>query len=117
MEKQTLEKMRDDEWEILNLKAVATIRQWEDVKIFHHISEEVKTDALWKKLEAMHEKSTFRNKATSIRRLVNSKYRDDKGMTEHISDFHGLVHQLTSIKIPLEDELQALLLLSSLSDS
>lgn len=37
-------KMTDDEWEILHLQAVATVRQGVDVNIFHHIFEEVKTN-------------------------------------------------------------------------
>ena len=56
MGKQKPEKVSDDAWEILHLKAAATIQQWVDVNIFHHISEEVKADELWKKLEAMYEK-------------------------------------------------------------
>ena len=63
--------MSDDEWEILHVKDAATIRQWVDVNIFHLISEDVKADELWKKLEAMYEKNTFRNKVTIIRMLVN----------------------------------------------
>ena len=77
----------------------------------------MKDDELWKKLEAMYEKNTFRNKATIIRRLVNLKYKDGKSMTKHTSDFQGLVNQLAAMKMPLEDELKALLLLSSLPDS
>ena len=60
------------------MKAAATIRQWVDINIFHHISEEMKADELWNKLEAMYENNTFRNKATIIRRLVNLKYKDGK---------------------------------------
>ena len=49
--------MGDDEREILHLKADAIIRQWVDVNIFHHISEKVKTDELWKKPKAIYEKT------------------------------------------------------------
>ena len=65
----------------------------------------MKDDELWKKLEAMYEKNTFRNKATIIRRLVNLKYKDGKSMTKHTSDFQGLVNQLAAMKMPLKDEL------------
>ncbi|XP_039146802.1 uncharacterized protein LOC120284044 [Dioscorea cayenensis subsp. rotundata] len=83
-------KMTDDEWEILHLKAAATIRQWVDASIFHHIYEDVKADELWNKLAAMYEKNTFRNKATKIRRLVNLKCKDGRSMTKHTSDFSVL---------------------------
>lgn len=58
--------MIDNDWEILHPKVATTIRQWVDVSIFHHISEEVKADKLWKKLETMYGKNTFRNKGTII---------------------------------------------------
>ena len=45
------------------------------------------------------------------------KYREGHNITEHTSEFQGLVDQLTTIKIILDDELQALLLLSSLPNS
>ena len=49
--------------------------------------------------------------------LVNLKYKEGCSITEHTSEFQGLVDQLTTMKIILDDELQALLLLSSLPDS
>lgn len=69
MGKTNLEKAIDDDWGVLHLKVVTTIRQWVDVSIFHHIFEEVMTGKLWKKLETMYEKSTFMNKGTIIRSM------------------------------------------------
>ena len=57
------------------------------------------------------------NKTSSIKRLVNLKYKDGRGVAEYMSDFQGLINQLTTIKMVVDDELQALLLLSSLPDS
>ena len=45
------------------------------------------------------------------------KYKKIRSITKHISEFQGLVDQLTTMKIILDDELQTLLLLSSLPDS
>ena len=81
MGKQNPKKMSGDEWKILHLKATVKIRQWVNVTIFPHISKDVKADHLRKKLEAMYEKNTFRNKATAIKRLVNLKYIHGKSMT------------------------------------
>ncbi|CAL9016332.1 unnamed protein product, partial [Prunus brigantina] len=78
----------DDAWSILNRKVVGQIRQW-----------------------------TAQNIASVIRRLVNLKYRDGRSVTEHLSDFQGLINLLTNMKMVLDDELQALVLLSSLPDS
>lgn len=99
------------------MKIVVTVRQWIEINIFYHIPEEVKVDKLWKKLNDMYEKDTIRNKTTTIRTLVNLKYKDGKSMTNHTNDFQGSVNQLAIMKMPLKDELQAFLLLSSMSDS
>ncbi|BBH02189.1 hypothetical protein Prudu_012686 [Prunus dulcis] len=65
----------------------------------------------------MYERKTAQNKALVIRRLVNLKYRDGRSVIEHLSDFQGLINLLTNMKMVLDDELQALMLLSSLPDS
>ncbi|CAL2270430.1 unnamed protein product [Prunus armeniaca] len=65
----------------------------------------------------MYERKTTQNKASVIRWLVNLKYRDGRSVIEHLSDFQGLINLLTNMKMVLDDELQALVLLSSLPDS
>ena len=51
-----------------------------------------------------------------MKRLVNLKYKEEHNTTKHTSEFQGLADRLTTIKIILDDKLQALLLLSSLPD-
>ena len=48
---------------------------------------------------------------------MNLKYKDKRSIAEHLSDFQDLINQLNTMKIMLDDELQALLLLSYLLDS
>lgn len=52
-----------------------------------------------------------------IKRLVTLKYREGRTITEQTSEFQDLVNRLTIMKMVLEDEMQALLLLSSLLNS
>lgn len=52
-----------------------------------------------------------------IKRLVTLKYRKGRTITEQTSEFQDLVNRLTIMKMVLEDEMQALLLLSSLLNS
>lgn len=111
------EDVSDMQWDVLNRKTVALIRNWVEESIYSHIENETNAYNLWKKLEAMYERKTAQNKASLIRRLVNLKYKDGRSVTEHLSDFQGLVNQLSKVKLVLEDELIALLLLSSLPDS
>ena len=52
-----------------------------------------------------------------IKRLVNLKYKDGNNVTEHLSNFHGLLNELSTMKLELDDKIQALFLLCSLPDS
>ena len=45
---------------------------------------------------------------------MNLKFKDGNSVAEHLSDFQSLVNQLAMMKMVLDDEFQALLLLSSL---
>ena len=45
------------------------------------------------------------------------KYKEGRSITEYTSEFQGLVDQLTTIKIILDDELYVFLLVSSLFDN
>ncbi|CAL2227219.1 unnamed protein product [Prunus armeniaca] len=114
---QKLEGKSDNAWSILSRKAVGQIRQWVDQSVFHHVAQETDAYKLWTKLLSMYEWKTSQNKASVIRRLVNLKYRDGRSVIEHLSDFQGLINLLTNMKMVLDDELQALVLLSSLPDS
>lgn len=98
----------------MNRKNDGQIRQWIDQSVFHHDAQETIAYMLWAKLETLDERKTVQNKASTIRRFVNLKYRETQSVFEHLSDFQRLVRQLTNMKMVLEDELQALLLLSSL---
>jgi len=48
---------------------------------------------------------------------VNLKLKEGKSIAEHLSEFQDLVNQMITMKLVIDDELQALLLLSSLLDS
>lgn len=105
------------EWKKSNRKTIGQIRQWIDHSVFHHVAQETDAYVLWKKLEDMYQAKTARNKALLMRRLVNMKFKNGTSVAEHTSEFQSLVNQLSSVEMPLGDEVQALLLLSSLPDS
>ena len=64
----------------------------------------------------MSEKDTSTNTALLIRRLVNLKCRNGRSMTEHTSSILGLVNYITAIRMKVNNEIHALLLLDSLPD-
>uniref|UniRef100_A0A2N9HLM6 Integrase catalytic domain-containing protein n=1 Tax=Fagus sylvatica TaxID=28930 RepID=A0A2N9HLM6_FAGSY len=109
--------MPDKEWAKMHRKTIGCIRQCIKVSVFHHVSQETKADTLWKKLESLYERKTAQNKAFAIRKLAHLKLKEGRSVAEHLSEFQDLVNQLTRMNLVVDDELQALLLLSSLPDS
>jgi len=85
--------------------------------IFHHVANDKVVFELWQKLESMYERKTTVNKASVIKQIAKLEYRDGSSVIEHLNVFQGHINQLTTMKINLDDEVQAPLLLSSLPDS
>ncbi|GFZ07037.1 C-repeat/DRE binding factor 1 [Actinidia rufa] len=83
--------MKDEEWKKMNRKTFGLIRQY-----------------------IGHEAKTSENKALLMRRLVNLKLQRETTVAEHTSEFQNLVNQLTSVDLQFDNEMQALLLMSSL---
>ena len=48
---------------------------------------------------------------------MNLKLKEGKSIARHFSEFQDLVNQIVTMKLIIDDELQALLFLSSLPDS
>ena len=48
---------------------------------------------------------------------MNLKYKDGNSVVKHLSNFQGLLHELSTMKLVLDDEVYALILLSSLPDN
>jgi gag-polypeptide of LTR copia-type len=85
--------------------------------VYHHVASETNAHELWKEPESLYEQKTAANKAFLIRKLVNLKFREGTSVADHLNEFQSLINQLSAMKMTLEDELQALLLLGSLADS
>ncbi|GFS43592.1 hypothetical protein Acr_00g0085960 [Actinidia rufa] len=107
---------KDEEWTKMNRKIIGLIRQCIGHEVFHHVAQETSAYGLWTKLEKMYQAKTSRNKALLMRRLVNLKLQRGT-VAEYTSEFQNLVNQLASIDLHFDDEMQALLLLSSLPES
>ena len=48
---------------------------------------------------------------------MNLKYKDGNSVAKHLSNFQGLLNEFSTMKLELDDEVHALLLLSSLPDN
>jgi hypothetical protein len=112
-----LKDMDDKTWMKLHRKTIGNIRQWLDDSVFHHVSNGTYAHELWKKLEKRYDQKTAGNNAFLIRKLVNMKFKEGCPIADHLNEFQSVVDQLGTKKMALEEELQALVLLSSLPDS
>ena len=111
------EKMIDDEWALVDRKALGTIRLSLSKSVAFNISKVKTTKELMQALATMYEKPSASNKVHLMKRLFNMKMSDGGGVAEHLNEFNTVTSQLESVGITFDDEVRALLILSSLPDS
>ena len=107
----------ESEWKLLNRKAVATIKQCVDVSVLQHVANDTNAHEMWQKLSGLYERKNALNKTSLMRKIVRLKYRDGESIVKHINTFMGYVNQLVATKFPLDDAMQAILLMCTLPDS
>ena len=74
------------------------------------------TRDLLKALSNMYEKPSAMNKVYFMRRLFNLQMFENESVSNHINEFNMIVSQLNSLDINFEDEIKALILMSSLPE-
>ena len=87
------------------------------MSVFYHVSQESNVEFFWEKLKGLYERKTSQNKAFVAKKLVNLKLKEGRSVAEHLSEFQDLVNQMVTMKLIIDDELQVLLLLSSLPNN
>ncbi|GKF15315.1 hypothetical protein Tco_0056777, partial [Tanacetum coccineum] len=65
----------------------------------------------------MYKKPSVSNKVFLIRQLVNTKMNEGAFVADHVNEFNSILSRLMLVDIKFDDEVQALLLLSSLPES
>ncbi|GJX02910.1 putative RNA-directed DNA polymerase [Tanacetum coccineum] len=83
----------------------------------YNVVNEKTTYGLFKALSNMYEKPSASNKVFLIRQLVNTKMNEGASVADHVNEFNSILSRLMSVDIKFDDEVQALLLLSSLPES
>ena len=83
---------------------------------FNIIKEKTTSDLL-KALSNVYEKSSAMNKVYLMQRLFNLQMSKGGSVVDHINEFNMIVSQLSSVEINFEDEIKALILMSSLPES
>ncbi|GJU36784.1 hypothetical protein Tco_1185138 [Tanacetum coccineum] len=85
--------------------------------VSYNIVNEKTTYDLFKALSNMYEKPNAPNKVILIRQLVNTKMKEGTSVADHVNEFNSILSRLMSVDIKFDDEVQALLLLSSLPEN
>ncbi|VFQ73787.1 unnamed protein product [Cuscuta campestris] len=111
------EKMSDADWAGLDRKAMSVIRLSLTKNVAFNILKEKTAKGIMDALSNMYEKPSAANKVFLIRELVNTRMKESTSVTEHINKLNSILNRLASVGIKFDDEVQALLLLSSLPDS
>ena len=103
--------MTNEEWNKLDRKAIATIRQYLTKNVYFDVSGEKMVGGLWKKLHDLYEKNMTSNKVFLMKKLYNIKTKESALVAEHLNAFNTITNQLASLKIILDDQIRAILLL------
>lgn len=111
------ESIKQADWDILDRKALGTVRLTLAPSVTSNIAKEKTTADLFKALEKMYEKPSAVNKVYLMKKLFNLKMPENSNVAEHLNEFNTVTNQLESVGINFDDEIRALVLLSSLPES
>ncbi|GJV83806.1 retrovirus-related pol polyprotein from transposon TNT 1-94 [Tanacetum coccineum] len=104
----------DKQWQ---KTALGAVRLSLAKNVAYNVVNEKTTYGLFKALSNMYEKPSASNKVFLIRQLVNTKMNEGASVADHVNEFNSILSRLMSVDIKFDDEVQALLLLSSLPES
>ena len=113
-EKEKRKDESEEDWEILDRKAIGQIRLSLAKSVAHNILKEKTTVGLMAALAEMYEQPSVVNKVYLIKRLFLLRMVEDCPFTTHLSEFNTVVDQLTSVEIEFAEEVRALLLLQQM---
>jgi hypothetical protein len=109
--------MKDEEWEIIERKALGTIRLSLAASMAFNISKEQTTKGLMDALAKLYEKPSMSNKVFLMKRLFNMNMSEGGSIADYLNEFNTVTNQLSSVKVDFDDEVRALLILCSLPKS
>jgi hypothetical protein len=84
--------MKDEEWEVLDIKSLGTIRLSLVASIDLNISKEKTMKALMDTLTKMYEKPSASNKVFIMKRLFNMKMSEGGFIADHLNHFNTVTN-------------------------
>ena len=102
--------MKDEEWEILDRKALGMIRLSLPASMAFNILKEKTMKGLMDALAKLYEKLSASNKVFLMKRLFNMKMSEGGSVADHLNEFNTVTNQLSFVKVDFDDEDRALLI-------
>ena len=109
--------MENVDWNLLDHQTLGVVRQTLARNVAFNIGKEKTTTDFMKALSNMYAKPSASNKIYLMCCLFNLKTVEGVSVTDHMNEFNVITTQLSSVEIMFEDEVKALILLSSLPES
>jgi len=109
-------KMEDDEWNDIDFRAKASIILYQSDEVFYNVMNEKTTASLWCRLDLFMTKS-LSNKLFLKKKLYSLQMKEGTSILQYLNAFNKILSDLLALKVKLEEEDKALLLLSSLLSS
>jgi glucose-6-phosphate isomerase len=106
--------MTDEEWKVLDIKALGSIRLCLATSLAFNISKENTMKDMMEALAKLYEKTSASNKVFLMKRLFNMKMSEGWFVADHLNEFNTVTNQLSSVKVDFHDEVRDLLILFSL---
>ena len=111
------EAMKAGEWALLDRQVLGVIRFTLSWSVAHNFVKEKTTTDLMKALSGMYEKPSANNKVHLMKKLFNLKMAENASVAQHLNEFNTITNQLSFVEIDFDDEIRALIVLSSLPNS
>jgi hypothetical protein len=105
--------MKDEEWEVLDRKALGTIRLCLEASVAFNISKEMTMEDLMKALAKLYEKPSASNKVFLMKCLFNMNMSEGGSVVDHLNEFNMVTSQLSSVGVNFDDEVRDILILCS----
>ncbi|MCO5569739.1 hypothetical protein L7F22_023454 [Adiantum nelumboides] len=106
------------QWNLLDAKAMATIRLHLAKSVFFTLIGKMTTKDLWDSLCSAWERKSASNKVFLMKKLMKLSMKEGSIVARHLNEFNSLFSQLTSQGFSeFDDELESIFLLCSLPSS
>ncbi|KAF6149224.1 hypothetical protein GIB67_026080, partial [Kingdonia uniflora] len=107
----------EEDWEDLDSRAASGIRLCLAKNILANVAGEKSAKGLWEKLESLYQTKSLSNCLYLKERLHTLKMNEGTSVGDHLGSLNGIVSELESIGVKVEDEDKALQVIWSLPSS